>query len=98
MLCVNLLSSDPFYNRKLTTVQAVFGQTYLCSVAGNRVLFAAPNALLNKTDLIEQAKTLQRQHGFLFSLIEQARRVEQLPNTQIDSADILVDGLPPEGY
>ncbi|MGL5061068.1 MAG: spermidine synthase [Microcoleus sp.] len=104
VVLVNLLQRDEFYAEKVKTFQSVFSQVYLCPWKDiNSVLIGTNSPILEKSDIVDRAKNLQKLHQFSFSLTDRAFDVkvgteltESIPN--LDSAKILTDDSPPSGY
>lgn len=104
VVLVNLLQRDEFYVEKLKTFQSEFSQVCLCPWKDiNSVAIGTNAPILEKSEIIARAKSLQDCHQFSFPLTERSLNVKlgvELTNVMpnLNQAKILTDDAPPAGY
>jgi spermidine synthase len=106
ILVVNLLTEDEYLARRVATLQAVFGEIWLCALReGNTVLFAvnreAGQPAPDHAALIQQATAIQAQQHFAFPLATLSLELTNDPAAaalDLTDARPFVDHAPPPSY
>ncbi|MGF1583154.1 MAG: fused MFS/spermidine synthase [Gemmataceae bacterium] len=104
VVATNLLSGDPLFRDKVTTVVHSFPCVYLVLVDfGASILFGSQGEPVLPSELLTRANAIQSQHGFVFPFLEHARNLrlvtlEDLSLAPLYQGRILTDETPPTTF
>ncbi len=99
---LNLLYLGEYYTERIKTVASVFAHVYLLRMGeDNDLLFASNASLSDKAILLDKARDLENRLSLRFSLFSRVEEILPVESADIpgwQTAEILCDADPPEGY